>query len=168
MCAFPPVAVEFWFRNVHLVLAALLVLGIRRWSGWFSVGAAIKLAPGIGLAYLAIRGRWREAGIALGFGAGILIVSVLLSPDAWRQFAEILVARGPGDASTFWPIPYVARVAVAAVLLVVASRLEPRWGDPLLVVAVVVALPTLWLTALSTLVAVVPLLRRKAVAAAIA
>ena len=67
LVAFPPVAVEFWFRNIHLVLAALLVLSVRR--GWlFPVGAAIKLAPGIGIAWLAARGRWRDAGVAVGCG----------------------------------------------------------------------------------------------------
>jgi hypothetical protein len=85
---------------------------------------------------------------------------VLLSPDAWRQFLDVMVARGPADESAFFPVPYVARVIAAVALLLVAARLEPRWGEPLLVVAVVMALPTLWFTALSTLVAVVPLLHR--------
>lgn len=160
LCAFPPVAVEFWFRNVHLILAVVLVLAIRRWGGWFSIGAAIKLGPGLGIGYLALQRRWREAGVAFGFGAGLLAASVALSPDAWRQFAEIALARGPSDASAILPVPYVGRVIAAVALLVLAARVEPRWGEPLLVVAVVVALPTLWFTALSTLIAIVPLLRR--------
>ena len=56
-------------------------------------------------------------------------------------------------------MPYVARFILGAVLTVVAARIEPRIGEPLLVVAVTVALPTLWLTALATLAAVVPLVR---------
>jgi hypothetical protein len=164
LCAFPPVAVEFWSRNVHLILAALLVLAIRQWGGWFSIGAAIKLAPGIGILYLALRGRWRDAGIALGVGAVLLAVSVVLSPDAWRQFATVMLARGPSDASTLLPIPYFVRAIAGLVLVAVAARISPRWGEPLLVVGVVVALPTLWFTALATLVAVVPLVRRPATA----
>ncbi len=160
MCAFPPVAVEFWFRNVHLILAVLLVLGLRRWGGWFPVGAAIKLAPGLGLVYLAARRRWRELAVAVGIGMALLAVSVVLSPDAWRQFVEVTLARGPTDASSFLPIPYIARAIAGVALAVVAARMEPRLGEPLFVVAVVVALPTLWFTALSTLVAIVPLLRR--------
>ena len=79
LVAFPPVAVEFWFRNIHLVLAVLLVLSVRR--GWlFPVGAAIKLAPGIGIAWLAARGRWRDAGVAVGVGIAILAVSIAISP----------------------------------------------------------------------------------------
>lgn len=165
LCAFPPVAVEFASRNVHLVLAVLLVLAVRRWGGWFSVGAAIKLAPGLGLVYLALQGRWRAAAIALGLGAAMLALSVAVSPDAWRQFGEIMLARGPTDASAFVPVPYIARVVAGLALIVVAARMEPRWGEPLVVVAVVLALPTLWFTALSTLVAVVPLVRHPAATA---
>ena len=40
----------------------------------------------------------------------------------------------------------------------VAARLPRRRGDPLLVVAVTLALPSLWFTGLSLLVAVVPLI----------
>jgi hypothetical protein len=161
MCAFPPIAVEFWFRNVHLILAVLLVLGLRRWGGWHSVGAAIKLAPVLGIAYLAMRGRWRDAFVATVFGGALLVVSVALAPDAWRQFVDTLLGRGPGDISGFLPVPYWARLAVGAVLTIVAARLEPRLGEPLLAIAVVVALPTLWFTALSTLAAVVPLVRTR-------
>ncbi len=159
MCAFPPIAVEFISRNVHLIIAVLLVLGLRRWGGWFSVGAAIKLAPVLGIPYLALRGRIREAVVATIFGAGLLAVSVILAPDLWRQFIDVLRARGPVDESAFLPVPYAARFVVGAALMVVAARIEPRIGEPLLVVAVTIALPTLWVTALATLAAVVPLIR---------
>jgi hypothetical protein len=164
MCAFPPIAIEFWYRNVHLVIAVLLVLGLRRWAGWFSVGAAIKLAPVLGIGYVALRGRWREAGIATAFGGALLLVSFVLGPDLWRQFLDVLRSRGPADASAFIPVPYVARLLVGVVLMVVAARIEPRFGEPLLVVAVTVALPTLWVTALATLAAIVPLVRTPPVA----
>ena len=90
MCAFPPIAVEFVSRNVHLIIAVVLVLGLRRWGGWFSVGAAIKLAPVLGIPYLALRGRVRDAVVATAFGAVLLLVSVLLGPEAWRQFLDTL------------------------------------------------------------------------------
>jgi glycosyl transferase family 87 len=159
MCAFPPIAVEFWFRNVHLVLAVLLVLGLRHCGGWFVVGAAIKLAPGLGLLYLATQERWREVAVGAGFGGVLLLGSIAISPDAWRQFLEILLARGPTDASGFLPIPYFVRALAGVVLTVVAARLRPGIGGPLFVVAAVLALPTLWFNALSTLAAVVPLMR---------
>ena len=159
MCAFPPIAVEFASRNVHLIIAVLLVLGLRRWGGWFAVGAAIKLAPVLGIPYLALRGRSHEAVVATAVGAGLLLGSLVLAPDAWRQFVDVMRMRGPSDGSAMFPVPYVARLVAGVALMIVAARLEPRIGEPLLVVAVTVALPTLWFTALATLAAVVPLVR---------
>ena len=156
LVAFPPVAVEFWFRNIHLVLAVLLVLSVRR--GWlFPVGAAIKLAPGIGIAWLAARGRWRDAGVAVVVGMVILAISVLISPGAWADWVAIATARGPADEASFLPVPFVIRAVAGLALALVAGRLPRPWGEVLLVVAVTLALPTLWMTALSLLVAVVPL-----------
>ncbi len=85
-----------------------------------------------------------------------------LAPDLWRQFIDVLRARGPADASAFFPVPYAARFVVGAVLTVVAARIAPRIGEPLLIVAITIALPTLWVTALATLAAVVPLIRTPA------
>ena len=155
-----PVAVEFWFRNVHLPLAVLLVLAIRRWPVLFAVGAAIKIAPGLGIVYLAARGRWRDAAITTAAGLAILVVSAALAPDAWRQFVDIVTARGPSEAAGFLPVPYWSRAIVGLALAIVAGRLKARIGEPLLVVAVTIALPTLWFTALSLLVAAVPLILR--------
>ena len=49
------------------------------------------------------------------------------------------------------------RLAAGVVLTVIAALIRPRIGEPLLVVAITVALPTLWLDALSTLIAIVPI-----------
>ncbi len=159
LVAFPPVAVELWFRNVHLVLAVLIVLAIRRSPLFHVPGAAIKLSPALVIVYLAGRSRWREAALVLAVGLALLAASYALSPGAWQAFVEMLRSRGPGDVSGFLPIPYWTRAAVGVVLAVVAGRLQPRLGEPLLVVAIVVALPTLWFAALATLAALVPILR---------
>lgn len=159
LVAFPPVAVEFWFRNVHLILAVLVVLAIRRHPVFFAIGAAIKIGPGIGLAYLAATRRWRALAVTTLVGVALFAVSVALSPAAWRDYLEILLSRGPLDVAGFLPVPYVGRVLAAVALATVAARVRPTIGRPLLVVAVTVALPTLWFTALSLLVAIVPLAR---------
>ena len=158
MIAFVPVATELGFRNVHLILAVLIVVGIQRWPGAFSVGAGIKLAPGLGVVYLAAGGKWRAAAVAAVVGVAILAVSVALSPQAWIDFFGILTSRGPADASALLPIPYWVRGATGLALALLAARLRPRIGEPLLVVAIVIALPTLWFTALSTLAALVPVI----------
>lgn len=160
LVAFPPVAVELWFRNIHLVLAVLLVLGLRRWSGFYPVGASIKFAPALGLVYLAVQRRWREVTVAVGVGIGILLVSYLLSPAAWAQFIEVTRSRGPLDESGLVAVPYAIRFAAGVGLAIIAGLVSSRrWGEALLVVAVTIALPTLWFTALSTLAALYLVLR---------
>ena len=157
LVAFPPVAVEFWFRNVHLFLAVLVVLGLRRASTAFAVGAAIKVSPGIGIPYLALRGQWRKAAVAAAVGAAMLAISVVLSPDAWRAYVDFALSVDPLQQSSFVAVPLPIRAAAGLVVAIVAARLPRSVGDPLLVVAVTLALPSLWVTGLSLLVAIVPL-----------
>ncbi len=154
LIAFPPVAVELWFRNIHLVLAVFVVLGLRRWSAFYSFGAAIKFAPGLGIVYLAFRRRWREAALALIIGLGILAVSVALDPAAWAQFIAITTARGPLDESGFVAVPYAFRL-LAGIALTILAAIVPsrRLSGGILIIAVTIALPTLWFTALSMLAA---------------
>ena len=84
--AYIAVAAELWFANVHLILAALIVLGLRRWPWAFAIGAAIKIAPGLGILYLVVRRRWRDASRSpRRSGLVILVVSVLIGPSAWSN-----------------------------------------------------------------------------------
>lgn len=160
LIAFPPVAVEFWFRNVHLFLAVLVVLGLRRWEGWYAVGAAIKISPGLGIVYDAAGGRWRRASVAAGLGIAMLLVSVVLSPSAWSAYLGFITTIDPLQQSSFVAIPFPVRALAGLAIAVVAARVDRRWGDPLLVVAVTLALPSLWFTGLSLLIAVVPIVAR--------
>jgi hypothetical protein len=159
LVAFPPVAVEFWFRNVHLFLAVMLILGLRRWSGWYAFGAAIKLSPGLGIPYDAAGRRWRQAGVATVVGAAILLASVVLDPPAWSAYVAFLRNVDPLQQSSFVAVPFPARAVLGLALALIAGRLDRSRGDPLLVVAATLALPSLWFTGLSMLVALVPLLR---------
>src|SRR4029078_1842751 len=84
--------------------------------------------------------------------------SVVLSPDAWRQFVEILTARGAREGNGVLVVPHFVRASGGVALAMAAGRLRPAVGEPLLVVAVTVALPTLWFTALSMLAAIAGLL----------
>lgn len=154
-----PVAVEFWFRNIHLILAVLVVLSVER--GWLaSVGASIKLAPGLGIPWLAARGRWPDAGRAVLVGVAIMVMSVALSPQAWADWLTIVGSRGAGDVASFLPLPFWVRAIAGLAIVLVAGRLRSPWAEVGLVVGITVAMPTLWTTALSLLIAVVPMWRR--------
>lgn len=158
LVAFPPVAVEFWFRNVHLFLAVLVVFGLRRWEGWYAAGAAIKVSPGLGIVYDVLRGRWRSAAGTVGIGLVMLIISVVLAPGAWADYVGFITTVDPLQQSSFVAVPFPVRASLALGLVTFASRLDRRWGDPLLVVAVTLALPSLWFTGLSLLVGIVPII----------
>jgi len=159
LVAFPPVAVEFWYRNVHLFLAVMVVLGLRRWSGWFAIGAAIKVSPGLGIPYLALRRQWRAAATGAAVGLAILALSVVVGVDQWAAWISFLLQQDPLAQSAFIAIPFPVRAAIGFAVMVVGSQVAPRYGHILLVVAVTLALPSLWFTGLSLLVAIVPLIR---------
>jgi glycosyl transferase family 87 len=173
LVAFLPVAVELRVRNVHLLLAVLVVLGLRRsWAFWVPA-AALKITPVLGVAYLAAAGRWRDAVKVAALGAAVLAVSVALGPGAWREFLDVVGARAGTDGGSLVPIPFAVRFAAGALLVVLAGLLvagrvriravsawgPQRVGEALLVVGLMIANPTLWMTAFSLLVAIVPLWR---------
>jgi Glycosyltransferase family 87 len=161
LVAFLPVAVELRSRNVHLVLAVLVVLALRRsWVFWIPA-AAIKVTPVLGALYLAAAGRLREALAVAALGAAVLGLSVLVSPGMWRDFLSIVAVQAGTNEAALLPIPFAVRAAAGAALAVIAGRIGGRRGEILLVIALVAANPTLWVTALSLLVAIVPLVRTR-------
>jgi hypothetical protein len=159
LVAFVPVSVELWSRNVHLVLAVLIVLGLRRHPFFFAVATAIKMTPVLGLAYFAARGRYRDALATGTFGLVLFLASLLISPAAWQQFVTVVAGSAGTVGASIAPIPFPVRAAAGLALALAAGRLRPRLGEPILVAAIVIANPTFWVTAMSMLVAIVPLLR---------
>jgi hypothetical protein len=87
----------------------------------------------------------------------MLVVSVVLSPDAWRAYLDFVLSSDPLQQSSFVAVPLPIRAVAGLLLAIVAGRLPRHLGDPLLVVAVTLALPSLWFTGLSLLVGIVPL-----------
>jgi hypothetical protein len=191
LIAFLPVAVEFRTRNAHLVIAVLLILGLRRSPLFWIPAAMLKISPGLGALYLIAARRYREAVLMVLVTLAVVAVSFVISPDAWRQFAEVVANRGGSSGGAFLPIPYPVRFAVGALLVAIggwrnrapsgaesgrvlgeahasgeagespSSRVDRRVGEILFVVGVTIANPTLWVTALSLLVAIFPLMRRR-------
>ena len=66
--AFPPVALELYHGNVHLLMAAAIALGFRYPAAWSFI-LLTKVTPGIGLVWFAVRREWRPLAIALGVTA---------------------------------------------------------------------------------------------------
>ena len=165
MVAFVPVAVELWYRNIHLVLAVLVVLALRRHVLFWVPAAAIKITPVLGVAYLIAGRRYRDAALVTAVGLAILAVSLILSPGAWGQFLELVTMQGASSGASLVPVPFPVRFLLAGALAVVGGRLGGRRGEACLILGLVIGNPTLWMTAFSLLVAIVPLWRRPAASA---
>jgi hypothetical protein len=137
----------------------LIVLALRRsWAYWIPA-AALKISPVLGGVYLLAAGRVREA-VKLGLvGAAVLAVSVIVAPGAWADFFTIVGPRAESGAGALVALPFLLRFVAGGVLAAAAGRLGGRRGEVLLVVGITFANPTLWVTALSMLIAIVPLWR---------
>lgn len=159
MIAFLPVALELRVRNVHLLIALLTVLALRRsWIFWIPA-VAMKIAPVVGPIYLLAAGRRREAALAAIAGAVVLAISIAVSPGAWLDFAAVASMRAAADTGGLLGIPYTVRLMAGVLVAVAAGRRGGRAGEVGVVIAILLANPTMWANALSLLVALVPLLR---------
>jgi hypothetical protein len=157
LLAFPPVAIELYHGNIHLILAAAIVIGMRYPVAW-SVVLLGKLTPGIGLLWFVARREWRSLGIALGATAVIAAVTFVFLPNQWLTWLNILV-EGAGVPPPWpaLPIPIWLRLPVAAGIVWFGAKRDLRWTVP---IAAALAVPALWPGAFAILAACLPLSRR--------
>lgn len=149
-------AFEIAGGNIHLLLAAAIVLGFR-WPAAWSFVLLTKVTPGIGLLWFAARGEWRSLAIAAGATAAIAAVSLVIAPALWADWVGLVLAS-TGKTTGTWSaigVPLLVRLPVAAAVVTWGARTDRRWTVP---VAAMLALPALWFGGLSMLLAVVPLL----------
>jgi hypothetical protein len=155
---FLPISFEIISGNVHLLIAAVIVAGFRYPALWV-LPVITKLTPGIGLLWFLVRREWRALAIALGTSGVVVAISVLLAPDAWRQWIELLTRDiGAPLVTPGWylPVPLLLRLPVAAAIVAWGAFTDRRWALP---IGVTLTLPIVWLNSLAILAAVVPLAR---------
>jgi hypothetical protein len=158
--AFPPVALELYHGNVHLLMAAAIALGFRYPWTWSFV-LLTKVTPGVGLAWFAVRREWRSLAIALGVTGVLAGVSLAIDPAAWQSWiTDSLGATATGAALNQFALPVPLWIRVPAALAVVAwgARTDRRWTVP---VAATIALPILWPSGLAVLAALWPVTQRR-------
>jgi hypothetical protein len=117
-----------------------------------------KVTPGIGLLWFAVRREWRSLAFALGATAAIALVSFVILPNQWRDWADVVIRNALAGKSGTWasvPIPLWIRLPFAIAIVVWGARTDRRWTVP---VGAMLALPALWYGGLSMLLAVIPLL----------
>jgi hypothetical protein len=150
--AFPPVAVELYHGNVHLLIAAAIALGFR-WPATWSFVLLSKVTPGVGLLWFAVRREWRSLAIALGVTLVIVVISLVVDGGLWAQWVDrdlLSSLRQPPNQPQL-PIPLLIRLPVAAGLVVWGARTDRRWTVP---AAAALAMPVLWFSAFSVLAAI--------------
>jgi hypothetical protein len=155
LLAFPLVAVELYLGNIHLFLAAAIVLGFRYPWAW-SFLLLTKVTPGVALVWFVVRREWRNLAVALGTTAVIVSASALIAPHLWWQWFEMLADNNATANATLLGIPLLVRVPVAIGVVAWAARTDRRWIVPL---GVTLAMPVLWWTQLVPAIAAVTLLR---------
>jgi hypothetical protein len=161
LVAIYPVTLELSSGNIHLPMALAVAIGLRFPVAW-SFLILTKITPGVGLLWFAVRREWRQLAIALGATLAIVLVSLLASPDLWRQWLAMLQAdlslRIVGSYP-YLPIPLWLRLPAAVVLVTWGALRDHPWT---LAVAVTLALPTIWVQSLPVLLGAVPSLLGRA------
>jgi hypothetical protein len=150
--AFPPVALELYHGNVHLLIAAAIALGFRYPAAWVFV-LVTKVTPGVGLLWFAVRREWRSLAIALGITATLVGVSLVFDLRLWQQWIErdLLVSFATPPSQPQLAIPLLLRLPAAAALVIWGARTNRKWTVP---VAAALAMPVLWISAFSVVAAV--------------
>jgi glycosyl transferase family 87 len=142
-----PVSYEVLVGNIHLLIAAAVVLAFRRpWIYAFPMWT--KLTPIVGVGWWFVRAEWRKLAIALAAIAVVGVISVLLSPSAWADWLVFL--RSNADSNDF----LLPRAILAAAMVAFGGLTGRRW---LVAVAVWFSLPVLWINSWAVLLAVIRL-----------
>jgi Glycosyltransferase family 87 len=158
--ALPPVALELYHGNVNLLIAAAIVFGFR-WPATWSFVLLTKVTPGVGLLWFAVRREWKRLGIALGFTAALVAVSVAANPELWRSWLsdDILKTAGSASVDQFsFGIPLPIRLLAAAAIVSWGGLTDRPWTVP---VAATLGLPILWPSGIAILAALWPIAGRR-------
>ena len=150
--AFPPVAIELYHGNIHLLIAAAIALGMRYPAAWAFVLLS-KVTPGICLIWFAVRREWRHLGIALGVTAVVVIASIAIDGRLWAEWIVngLLPVVGGPVQQVYVAVPLGVRLPMAVALVVWGARTDRSWTVP---AAAVISLPVLWIAGFSILAAI--------------
>jgi hypothetical protein len=158
MLAFPGVMEDVLLGNINTFLALGLVLIIRHGGApiWASF-LLTKVTPGVAVIWHAARREWRELGAAAGITALIIGIGVALEPQLWTEWFGSLMAGPETYAKNVGLVaPLWLRIAAAAAISVYAATSDRPW---LLPIAVIVAMPGIWVSSFALLLASIVLYR---------
>ncbi len=143
-----PVSQDVLIGNIHVLLAAAIVLGFR-WAGTWAFPLLTKATPGVGLLWFLVRREWRPFAVALGASAVIAAASFAVAPQLWFDWLALLRRDGGTGGQYLFP-----RLFVAAAVVIWGARTDRRWAVPL---AAMLALPVVWMDSFAMLLGCVAL-----------
>ncbi len=143
-----PVSQDVLIGNIHVLLAAAIVLGFR-WSGAWALPLLTKVTPGVGLLWFLVRREWRALAIALVVTGTIAAVSFALAPGLWSDWIALLRNDGGNGGQLLVP-----RLVAAALIVVWGAATDRKWAVPL---AAMLALPLVWMDSFAMLLGCVAL-----------
>jgi Glycosyltransferase family 87 len=154
MIAFPGVIDDILRGNIHVFLAASIVLALRRPAAW-AFGILTKVTPAIGLVWHMVRAEWRAVAIALGVTGVIVGVSFVFSADLWLEWFGLLADNAGTTARIrVIPLPLIVRLPIAVVLIAYGARTDRAWLVP---IGVMLGLPNVWTSSTAMLAGAVSL-----------
>ena len=146
-----PVVYEVLVGNIHLLIAAAIVIGFRLpWVYVYPVWA--KLTPAVGIGWWFVRAEWRPFLVAVLAVLGIGAVSYRAPAHGLGRLGR--GCCGPAPART---TPLLPRAIAAVVLVTFGALTGRRWMVP---VAVWISLPVVWVNAWVILLAIIRLRER--------
>lgn len=150
----PIVGTELAVGNISLLMAGAVVVGFRFPAAWALV-LLTKVTPGVGLLWFAVRREWRALAIALGVSAGLALASAVFIPGLWAEWLDLMLRsiREP-QPDTAAAVPFVVRLALGVLVVVIGALTDRPWTVPL---AVMLGHAHLWSSVGAVLVACVPL-----------
>ena len=154
--ALPPVALELYHGNVHLLMAVAVALGFRHPWTWSFV-LLTKITPGVGLLWFAVRREWRSLAIALGATLAIAAVSYVVAPNYWTEWIAATISNLDEPQLYSIPPPAWIRIPIAALVVIWGARTDRPWT---VAVAATIGLPIIWPHGLCLALAAIPFLRR--------
>lgn len=146
---------DLWAGNIHLLLAASIVIGLRSGAGW-AFPALTKVTPAVGGLWHVARREWRAAGSATAALVFILVLSLPAGADLWLGWLRMLTTQAQPAGFTLLPVPLPLRLAGATVLVAWAAPEGRRWAVPLVCL---LGLPAIWPTSLALLLGTAALWR---------